>query len=86
MIALVANKFFIPLFVKICYVETEKSLLQITLLEQPLLGFTSKKLIALFVNRSRPIKQANPKILDYISQTMVYFPIDLLKNGIRSTE
>jgi hypothetical protein len=38
------------------------------------LGFaalTSKKLIALFVDRSRPIKQANPKVLDYIAQTMV---------------
>jgi hypothetical protein len=35
-----------------------------------------KKLIALFVDRSRPIKQANPKVLDYISQTMVYYPIE----------
>jgi hypothetical protein len=33
-----------------------------------------EKLIALFVDRSRPIKQANPKVLDYISQTMVYYP------------
>jgi hypothetical protein len=33
-----------------------------------------KKLIALFVDRSRPVKQANPKVLDYISQTMVYYP------------
>ena len=36
---------------------------------------SKKKLIALFVDRSRPIKQANPKFLDYISQTMVYYPI-----------
>ncbi len=35
---------------------------------------TLKKLIALFVNRPHQIKQANPKILDYISQTMVYYP------------
>jgi hypothetical protein len=30
--------------------------------------------IALFEDRSRPIKQANPKVLDYISQTMAYYP------------
>jgi hypothetical protein len=27
-----------------------------------------------FTNRARPIKQANPKVLDYISQTMAYYP------------
>jgi hypothetical protein len=40
-----------------------------------------EKLIALFVDRSRPIKQANPKVLDYISQTMVYYPIFLQKGN-----
>jgi hypothetical protein len=39
-----------------------------------LTGSPRKKLIALFVDRSRPIKQAIPKVLDYISQTMVYYP------------
>jgi hypothetical protein len=42
-----------------------------------------KKLIALFVDRARPIKQANPKVLDKISQTMVYYPIVLREGSLK---
>jgi hypothetical protein len=44
-----------------------------------------KKLIALFVDRSCPIKQANPKVLDKISQTMVYYPIVLREGSLKMT-